>query len=381
MHMFKIIPEYFLGYSLLFLFFCLTPSLCLAQDARLIAKNTLPSVVMLEMRDDKNRPISLGSGFFVRPDVVVTNYHVIEGAYAGVAKIVGKTSIYDIEGVVGVDRTKDLVLLKLTAVSGKPLVLADISKIEVGQEVFALGNPKGLEGTISAGIISGSSLRKVENENLIQITAPISPGSSGGPVVNRKGEVIGVAVSSLESGQNLNFAIPASYLAILLAQSTKVTALAVLQQTKREKSVASDSEASLSEATAWIRDQLAAKGGLTGGFVERNERLVFENCAMNLVYSSKIDNSKFQIVWTNAVRLNKLKAVSLHQERIFLEFPAESVQIRKDEYFEGRLEKTDNYRDSGLYMWVGDIEMGIRVSKALTRIVKLCTEQVKSDPF
>jgi S1-C subfamily serine protease len=123
---------------------------------------------MLEMRDDKNRPISLGSGFFVRPDVVATNYHVIEGATDGFAKVVGKTSIYHIEGVVGIDKTNDLVLLKLRGVVGKPLLLADISKIEVGQEVFALGNPKGLEGTISPGIISGSSLRKVNNESLIQ---------------------------------------------------------------------------------------------------------------------------------------------------------------------------------------------------------------------
>ena len=153
------------------------------QDARVIAKTIFPSVVMLEMRDQQNRPISLGSGFFVRSDVVVTNYHVIEGATDGFAKIVGKTTIYHIEGVLGIDKAKDLALLKLTGVNGKPLSLADVSKIEVGQEVFALGNPKGLEGTISPGIISGSSLRQIENENLIQITAPISPGSSGGPVV------------------------------------------------------------------------------------------------------------------------------------------------------------------------------------------------------
>lgn len=367
---------------ILFLFLLLLGFLTgLSQDARLIAKNIFPSVVMLEMRDDKDRPISLGSGFFVRSDVVVTNYHVIEGASAGVAKIVGKASIYNVEGLVGVDRAKDLVLLKLTKANAKPLILADISKIEVGQEVFALGNPKGLEGTISAGIISGSSLRNVENENLIQITAPISPGSSGGPVVNRKGEVIGVAVSSLKDGQNLNFAIPSSYLAILLVQLTSVEPLAIGQETKRGKSVESDSQASLSEATAWISDQLAAKGGLTGGFFERNEQLVFENCEMKLVYSSKIVNSKFQIVWTYGVRLNKLKAVYLHEERIFLEFLTDSVKVRKDEYFAGRLEKSDNYRHSDLYMWVGDMEMGLRVSKAFSRIVKLCSEQTKSDPF
>jgi S1-C subfamily serine protease len=220
----------FLQTVLFLILLSISYSIGLAQDARLIAKNTFPSVVMLEMRDDKNRPISLGSGFFVRPDVVVTNYHVIEGASDGFAKIVGETSIYHIEGVVGIDKTKDLALLKLKGVIGKPLILADISKIEVGQEVFAFGNPKGLEGTISTGIISGSNFRKVGSENLIQITAPISPGSSGGPVVNRKGEVIGVAVASLKDGQNLNFAVPSSYLAILLANPKSPVSLSSVTQ-------------------------------------------------------------------------------------------------------------------------------------------------------
>src|SRR5437868_2582689 len=76
----------------------------LSQDARLIARTTFPSVVMLEMQDDKNQLISLGSGFFVRPNIIATNYHVIAGASKGVAKIIGNTSIYQIEGVVEFDK-------------------------------------------------------------------------------------------------------------------------------------------------------------------------------------------------------------------------------------------------------------------------------------
>ena len=157
-----------------------------AQDARLIAKNVFPSVVLLEMQDGNHRPLKLGSGFFVRNDIVATNYHVIEGAANGSAKIVGEALTYRIEGTVGIDKSRDLALLKLTGINGKPLLLADISQIEVGQEIFALGNPRGLEGTISPGIISGLNFREVGGENLIQITAPISAGSSGGPVVNQK---------------------------------------------------------------------------------------------------------------------------------------------------------------------------------------------------
>ena len=196
-----------------------------AQDARLVAKQVFPSVVMLDMQDASHRPLRFGSGFFVRPNVIATNYHVIENASYGSAKVAGETQTYVIEGTIGIDKTNDLALLKLVDAERPALALADMSKMEVGEEIFAFGNPKRLEGTISPGIISGLSLREMGGENLIQISAPISSGSSGGPVVNRNAEVIGVAVSSLVSGQNLNFAVPSSLLATLLARPTNVSRL------------------------------------------------------------------------------------------------------------------------------------------------------------
>lgn len=194
-----------------------------AQDARFVAKQTFPSVVMLDMQDASRRPLRFGSGFFVRPNVIATSYHVIENASYGTAKVVGESEIYVIEGTIGVDKANDLALLKLVGAHRKALTLADVSKIEVGEEIFAFGNPRRLEGTISPGIVSGMSLREMGNESWIQISAPISTGSSGGPVVNRNGQVIGVAVSSLESGQNLNFAVPSSLLATLIASSKDVS--------------------------------------------------------------------------------------------------------------------------------------------------------------
>ena len=125
---------------------------------------------------------------------------------------------YRIMGVVAVDTQHDLVLLQLSQVRAVPLKLGDVSQLETGEAIYALGNPEGLEGTISPGIVSGIRLRQIGgSENLMQITAPISHGSSGGPVVNVRGEVIGVAVSQLRDGQNLNFAVPAPYLALLMA--------------------------------------------------------------------------------------------------------------------------------------------------------------------
>jgi S1-C subfamily serine protease len=187
------------------------------QDSRQIARKVFPSVVLLEMNDSSGQTVALGSGFFVREDVIATNYHVIKGRAGGFAKIVGQNQKYRIMGVVAVDPQHDLVLLQLSQVRAVPLKLGDVSQLETGEPIYALGNPEGLEGTISPGIVSGIRLRQLGGETLMQITAPISHGSSGGPVVNVRGEVIGVAVSYVRDGQNLNFAVPAPYLALLLA--------------------------------------------------------------------------------------------------------------------------------------------------------------------
>jgi S1-C subfamily serine protease len=166
------------------------------------------------MADANGQPISLGSGFFVRDGIVATNLHVIERASSGYVKIIGQQPKYPIAGIVGSDPEHDLVLLKVSA-SAPALQLGEATKISVGDEVFAIGNPLGLEGTLSQGIVSG--IRQVGSDTLLQITAPISPGSSGGPVLTAQGDVVGVAVATFSGGQNLNFAIPVSHLVRLLA--------------------------------------------------------------------------------------------------------------------------------------------------------------------
>jgi S1-C subfamily serine protease len=180
-----------------------------------IAQRALPSVVALTIESTISGRISYGSGFFVSPDTVATNYHVIEGAVGGFAKVNGGKTQYQIEGFVGLDPERDLALVKLKGVSGTPLLLGNSSLLSVGDDIFAVGNPEGLEGTFSQGIVS--SVRQSEGERLIQITAPISHGSSGGPVLNNQGRVVGVAVGSLVAGQALNFAIPSSALSTMLA--------------------------------------------------------------------------------------------------------------------------------------------------------------------
>lgn len=186
------------------------------QSAVEVAKKAFESTVLLVMEDSSGQPLQIGSGFLVEPGVIATNMHVIEGASSGYAKFVQKKKKYDLLGIVASNDSRDLVLLKIASDLAPALSLANSEDLEIGQSVYAVGNPKGLEGTFSQGIISG--IRILEKDTLLQITAPISPGSSGGPVLNERSEVVGISVATFKEGQNLNFAIPSNYLMELLAK-------------------------------------------------------------------------------------------------------------------------------------------------------------------
>jgi tetratricopeptide (TPR) repeat protein len=183
--------------------------------------------------------IATGSGFFVRENIIATNFHVIDGADDAAIKLENSDTLYSTAGVIAVDKQNDLVLLQINNIRGKPLRLSVSEPLEVGLEIYAVGSPKGLEGTIASGIVSRLGTR-AEGEGRIQITAPISPGSSGGPVVNKYGAVIGIAQASIREGQNLNFAIPVQYLARML------TNLSVPEPIRNIASRPSQTDASLS---------------------------------------------------------------------------------------------------------------------------------------
>jgi len=209
-----------------------------AQTAQEIAKKAFGSTVLLVMEDANGQPLSLGSGFVVRSGEIASNLHVVEGAARGYAKLVGQKTKYDIEGITAVDPERDLVVLKISAVGSPVLPLGNSDGVQVGESVYAVGNPQGLEGTFSQGIVS--SVREVGADKLLQITAPISPGSSGGPVLNSTGEVIGVSVATFRGGQNLNFAIPTAYLKVLLEKTEPVKPLVEAKPTKAQRSILSD---------------------------------------------------------------------------------------------------------------------------------------------
>jgi len=187
------------------------------QTAEQIAKEVFESTVLLVMEDANGQPTSLGSGFFVSNGIIASNLHVIENASRGYVRVIGSETRYNIDGITGIDSKRDLALLKISIPQSLSLNFGNSDAIQVGETVYAVGNPLGLEGTFSQGIISG--IRNIGSDKLLQITAPISPGSSGGPVLNSNGDVIGISVATFSSGQNLNFAIPINYLKKLLDNS------------------------------------------------------------------------------------------------------------------------------------------------------------------
>jgi S1-C subfamily serine protease len=171
-----------------------------------------------------------GSGFILdKAGHVLTNFHVIADANRGIKVQLSNKRSYDAK-VVGTDRTHDLALLQITAPDLQPVTLADSGELAVGQKVYAIGNPFGLAGTMTRGIIS--SIRSIRNEDsapiedAIQTDAAINPGNSGGPLLNSRGEVIGInTMIATSNGVNqsagIGFAIPINTAKAVLADLTR----------------------------------------------------------------------------------------------------------------------------------------------------------------
>jgi S1-C subfamily serine protease len=149
----------------------------------------------------------MGSGFVVSSDgLILSNSHVISGSSTISVKFIADNRVYSNVKVMKDNTIRDLALLKINdAGNFVPVVLGDSDQVSVGERVVAIGNPKGLENTVSDGLVS--ALRDMNGTKLIQISAPISSGSSGGALFNMNGEVIGITSASFDDGQNLNFAV------------------------------------------------------------------------------------------------------------------------------------------------------------------------------
>jgi len=197
-----------------------------------LARRALQSTVSIAMQASGGTVAGVGSGFLVGPGLVVTNLHVVAGHARGFVKKPGLQTTAAILGVVAVDERADLAIVKVGPVEGEPLSVAPTDSASVGDRVYVVGSPRALEGTFTDGLISG--FRSERGVRYLQISAPISKGSSGGPVLSRTGAVVGVVRGYLDDGQNLNFAVSAEHVAELLARVGDVRALASVAATNEQ---------------------------------------------------------------------------------------------------------------------------------------------------
>ncbi len=172
------------------------------------------AVFYLERYDSEGVLLGIGSGFFItRGGLALTNYHVINGASSAIITTADGLR-YPVKGICGYDKLYDLAILQIDGSGFDYLSVGDSSALTTGADVYAIGSPFGLLNTLSNGVISNTG-REINGTDFIQYTAPISMGSGGGPVLNTRGQVVGVTCLTATNGQTLNFAVPINKLSSL----------------------------------------------------------------------------------------------------------------------------------------------------------------------
>ena len=178
-----------------------------------IAQIALRSTVYLRIQTQKKN--YYGSGFVVGEGLIATCEHVLEGMVSATAESVFDKKKYPLTEILAASEKHDLAIVRVPGFTAPALRLGNSDTVQVGETVFVVGNPRKLKGTFSQGIISG--IRYERKGKMIQVTAPASDGSSGGPVLNRKAQVIAIVSESEVGGENLHFAVSVNHLKTLLA--------------------------------------------------------------------------------------------------------------------------------------------------------------------
>lgn len=191
-------------------------------------------------------PTGLGSGVLVASSgVIVTNLHVVRGDPSATVRLANGDK-YDTVEVLDVDARKDLVILKIKGFNLPTVGFADSDTVVVGQQVFAIGSPKGFELSLSDGIVS--ALRDSgEGYRVIQSTAAVSPGSSGGGLFDATGRLIGITSFKIDGGEALNFAVPANYVRGMLDTSSRTSLKELAARYPKEGAAASTDSAPVSK--------------------------------------------------------------------------------------------------------------------------------------
>jgi Trypsin-like peptidase domain/emp24/gp25L/p24 family/GOLD len=202
-----------------------------------IAERATPSVVIVENFNEDGQRAGQGSGYVFSGDgIIITNYHVIRGAKTLNVRVSGQEP-YHVGSVLGYEIEHDLAALQLTGAGLPALLTETVEEPKVGDRVVAIGAPLGLESTVSEGIVS--ALRNAGAIHIIQTTASISPGSSGGPLLNEFGKVIGLTTSTVRDGQSLNFVVSAKHITELLSRKQPMSLEEMLNQTQVSEPIGS----------------------------------------------------------------------------------------------------------------------------------------------
>jgi hypothetical protein len=219
-------------------------------SAEEIFKRVSPSVMVVESLDANGKVTTLGSGVVIAPGLVITNRHVIKD---GVTFRVEHGDDAWNARLAWVDPDHDLALLRATGLQVPPVPFRSSPTVLVGERVYAIGSPEGLELSLSQGIVSG--LREYQGGYVIQTSAPVSPGSSGGGLFDKAGRLVGITSFGLVEGQNLNFALPAEWVEALPRHSAAGGRPDQQQPTEKEKDVFANGVAALWNLGVMVQDR------------------------------------------------------------------------------------------------------------------------------
>jgi S1-C subfamily serine protease len=235
-----------------------------------IARRVSPSVVVIQGKTDSGDV--LGSGFIVSKDgKIVTNLHVIRDVNTASVQL-ANGEIFDSVSVLATDERRDLAVVHIAGFGLAPLDLGNSNSLTVGEPVVIVGSPLGLEGTVTAGILS-SVRDSGDGFKVLQTDAAVNPGNSGGPLVNSKGQAIGVVSFKLRSSEGLNFAIPINYVSGLLNDLHQPMSLQQMRSSLNARStpaptklppgwssepppVVKSTGASLKETLDWLKEKI-----------------------------------------------------------------------------------------------------------------------------
>ncbi len=196
------------SYIIVFVFILVVHFISCKKSVVEIAKKSENAIFTVYTYNEFGTPKSTGTGFFInKQGLGITNYHVLDGSVKASIQMKNGT-IFEIDEIVTANRTSDIITFRIKNTNNQAIPFLRISNkgVRAGENILVVGSPLGLENSISEGVVS--SIRKdLKNGELLQITAPISSGSSGSPIINEKGNVIAIATYQIERGQNLNFGV------------------------------------------------------------------------------------------------------------------------------------------------------------------------------